>query len=104
MKKRKEEDSSSYKGCKLFLSKNWFEVVKIDCDMANILPFRVDILLSSKNIWFGAKITRAEPDDKVELREVLRPLHLPSSQYLSSRKVLKVFVICNNINEIGQTL
>ena len=104
VKKRKEKNSSLYRGCKLLLSEDWFEVRRVNCSIASISSFRVDILLSSKSIWFGAKITIAEPDDKVELREVLRPLHLPSSQYLSSRKVLKVFVICNNINEIGQTL
>ena len=101
MKKRKEEDSSLYKGCKLFLSKNWFEVVKIDCDMANILPFRVDILLSSKSIWFSAKTTRMEPDNKIKLREILELLYLSLSQHLSSRKILKVLMIHNNIDEIS---
>jgi len=47
--------------------------------------------------------TRTEPDDKIELREVLRPLYLPPGQYLGSGKVLKIFVIHDNINGIGQT-
>ena len=83
------------------MSKDRFEVMKVDCDIASIPPFRIDIPLSSKSIWFGAKMTRAEPDNKVELGEVLRPLHLPPGQYLGSRKILKVFIICNNIDEIG---
>ena len=48
-------------------------------------------------------MTRAESDGKVELRKVLGPLYLPLGQYLGSRKILKVFMICNNIDGIGQT-
>ena len=48
-------------------------------------------------------MTRAKPDNKVELEEVLRPLYLSLDQYLGSRKILKVFMIHNNIDGIGQT-
>ena len=58
----------------------------------------------SKSIQFSTKITREEPDDKIELGEVLKPLCLPLGQYLDSRKILKVFMICNNINRNSQTL
>ena len=61
----------------MFLSKDWFEVVRIDCGVASIPSFRIDVPPFSESIWFGAKTTRTEPDDKVELGEVLRPLHLP---------------------------
>jgi len=103
MKKEKEEDSSSYRDHKLLLSEDWFEVVRVDYSIASIPLFRIDIPLSSKSIWFGAKMTRMEPDNKIELREVLEPPHLPPDQYLGSRKVLKVFVICDNIDGIGWT-
>ena len=86
------------------LSKDWFEVVRVDYEIASIPPFRIDIPLSSKSIWFGVKTTRIKPNDKVELREVLRPLHLSPDQYLGSREILKVFMIYNNVNRIGQTL
>ena len=46
-------------------------------------------------------MTKIEPDDKVKLKKILRLLYLPSGQYLDSRKVFKVFVICNNVNRIG---
>jgi len=85
----------------LFLSEDKFEVVRIDCSIASIPPFRVDVQLSSESIQFGAKTTRMEPDDKVKLREILGPLHLPLGQHLGSRKILKVFIICNNINRRG---
>ena len=48
-------------------------------------------------------MTRTEPDDKVKLEEVLGPLCLPLGQYLGSRKILKIFIIHNNIDIIGQT-
>ena len=71
MKGRKKKDSSSYGGCKLFLSKDRLEVVRVDYGIASILLFRIDILSSSESIQFCAKMTRVEPDDKVELGEVL---------------------------------
>ena len=75
--KRKKKDSSLYRGCKLFLSKDWFEVVRVNCSIASISLFRIDIPPSSKNVQFGAKIARMELNDKVELRKVFRPPHLP---------------------------
>ena len=92
-----------YRGCKLFLSEDRFEVVRVDCSVASISLFKIDIPLSSESIQFSAETTRVEPDDKVELGEVLGPPCLPLGQYLSSRKILKVLIICNNVDRIGQT-
>ena len=92
-----------YRNYKLFLSKDELEVVRVDCGVASIPPFRIDVPLSSESIWFGAEMTRAEPDDKVELGEVLEPLRLSPGQYLGSRKILKVLMIRNNVNGIGWT-
>ena len=74
----------------MFLSKDKFEVVRVNYGIASILPFRIDILLFNESVQFGAKTTRVEPDDKIKLGEVLRPLCLPLGQYLGSRKILKV--------------
>ena len=63
----------------MFLSEDWFEVVRVNYSIANIPLFWVDILLSSESIQFGTKMIRIEPDDKVELREILRLSHLPLS-------------------------
>ena len=68
----------------MFLSEDGLKVVRVDCSIASIPPFRLDVPSSSKSIWFCAEMTRAEPDDKVELGEVLGPLHLPLGQYLGS--------------------
>ena len=77
----------------MFLSKDGLEVMRVDCGIASIAPFRIDIPSSSDSIQFCAEITRAEPDDKVELGEVLRLPYLPPGQYLGSREILKVFMI-----------
>ena len=77
MDRRKEKNSSLYRDYKLFLSKDGLEVVRVDCGIASISPFRIDILLSSESIQFGAEITRVKPDNKVELRKILEPLYLP---------------------------
>jgi len=85
------------------LSEDGYEVVRVDCGIASTSLFRINILLSSESIWFGAETTRMEPDDKVELEEILRLPHLPSGQYLGSRKILKVLMVYNNVNGIGWT-
>ena len=61
----------------MFLSEDSFEVVRIDCGIASIPPFKIDVLSFSESIWFGAEMTRVEPNDKIELEEVLRPPYLP---------------------------
>ena len=92
-----------YESCKLFLSEDGLEVVRVDCGVASIPPFRIDVPSSSESIWFCAKTTRAEPDDKIELEKVLGPPRLPLDQYLGSRKILKILMIRNNVDGIGQT-
>jgi len=66
-----------YGGYKLFLSENGFEVVRVDCGVASILSFWVDIPPFSKSIQFGAKMTRMESDNKIKLKKVLGLLYLP---------------------------
>ena len=101
MEGRKKKDSGSYRDCKLFLSEDGLEVVRVDCGVASIPPFRIDVPLSSESIQFCAETTRTEPDDKVELEEVLGPLRLPLGQYLGSRKILKILMIHNNVDGVG---
>jgi len=43
MERRKKKNCSSYKGYKLFLDKNWLEVIRVDCGIASISLFRIDI-------------------------------------------------------------
>ena len=85
------------------MSEDRLEVVRVDCGITSIPSFRIDIPSSSESIRFSAEMTRAEPNDKVELREVLGLLYLSLGQYLGSRKILKVFMIHNNVDGIDQT-
>jgi len=85
------------------LSEDGLKVVRVNCGVASILPFRIDVPSSSESIWFCAEMTRVEPNDKIELGKVLGPPRLPPGQYLGSRKILKVLMICNNIDGIGRT-
>ena len=87
----------------MFLSEDRFEVVRVNYSIASILLFRIYVPLFSESIWFGAETTRVEPDGKIELEKVLRLPHLSLDQYLGSRKILKVLIICNNIDRIGLT-
>jgi len=77
VKRREKENCSSYRGCKLFLSEDGLEVVRVDYSIASIPPFRIDIPSSSESVQFGAKMTRIKPNDKIELGEVLGQLCLP---------------------------
>ena len=77
--------------------------MRVDCSIASIPPFGIDILPFSESVQFGVKMTRTEPDNKVKLREVLRLLCLSLNQHLGSRKILKIFMIYNNIDRIDQT-
>ena len=43
--------------------------MRVDRNIANILPFKINILLSSKSVGFGSKSTRVEVDNKVELEK-----------------------------------
>ena len=48
-------------------------------------------------------MTKTEPDNEVELGEILGLPCLPPGQYLGSKKILKVLIIHNNVNGIGRT-
>ena len=73
--------------------------MRFNYSIASISLFGVDILLFSKSIQFDAKMFRAKPNDKVELREIFESLYIFLDQHLGNRKILKIFIICNNINK-----
>ncbi len=50
--------------------------MRVDCGVASIPSFWIDVPSSSESIQFGAETARAEPDDKIKLREILGPPHL----------------------------
>jgi len=77
--------------------------MRIDRSVASILLFKIDILLSSKSIKLGFKLTRAEVDDKVELGKVFRLSYLLTDQSFSSQKIFKILVIHNNVDRKDRT-
>ena len=102
-REEKRKKCSLYKDHKLFLSEDRFEVIKVNYSIANISFFRINVPSSSKSIRFSTKISKTKPNDKVKLKEELVLSHLSLGQHLDSRKVLKVFIIYNNINRKSYT-
>ena len=47
---RGKKNYNLYRGCKLFLRENWFEVVRVDYGIASISLFRIYVLPSSMSI------------------------------------------------------
>ena len=66
-RKGEKKNYNLYRGYKLFLSENWFEVMRVDYGIASISLFRIYVLPSSMSIQFNAKISKTESDDKVKL-------------------------------------
>ena len=65
IQRKGKKNCSLYGDYKLFLSKDEFKVVRVKYSIVSILLFRINILLSSKSIWFSAKITRIKPITQV---------------------------------------
>jgi hypothetical protein len=51
----------------LFLCKDWVKIMWIDCSIAIIPPFWVDVPLSSESVRLCSKMSGTEANDKVEL-------------------------------------
>lgn len=80
------------------MGENGSEVVRVDRSIVLIPLFGVDVPSSSQGIRLGAKPSRAETDDEVELGEKLQPASLPVSQEFRGGKVLEVLVVSDNAN------
>ena len=80
------------------MSKYKAEIVRIDLSILAIPFFRVHIPLTSECIQFPTKFTWLELDYKVELGKEFRPTDLTSSKDLGSREILKVLMVCNDVN------
>ena len=67
-------------------------------DMVLASLLRVDVPLSSQNIGFGSESAGEKMDDKVELRQIFRPLDLSFGEKFGGCKIFKVFVAGDNVN------
>jgi len=66
--------------------------MRVDCSIANISLFKIDVPLFSESVQFGTKMTKTESDDKIELKEILRLLCLPLGQYFVSQNELLTYL------------
>ena len=48
------------------------EVVRINKSIASISPFRISILLSSKDVGLSSELIKVKADNKVELGQIFR--------------------------------
>src|SRR6267154_5038508 len=82
----------------MLVRKNGTEVLRIDLHVVPIPPFRIDVPASSEGIRFSAEAARAETDNEVEMMEEFRPAGLLARQKLCGGEVLKVLMICDDID------
>jgi len=75
---------------------------KVDASVVLIPLFGIDVPASSKGIWFSSKFSRMETDDHIELVEEFRPTSLMVREEFGSYEILKVLMVCDNINRLGQ--
>ena len=75
------------------------EAVWINVSIVLIPLFGVDILVSSEGIRLSSEVSRVEANNKVELREELRPAGLLPSQEFGGCKVLQVLIVSDDINQ-----
>jgi len=79
------------------------EVVRINKSIASISFFRINVLLSSKDVGLGSELIKVETDNKVELGQIFRPSYLLINKNFSSQKIFEVFVFCDNIDRKNRT-
>ena len=82
----------------MFLCEHGSEVSRNYAGVIASPLFRIDVPLSSKHIGFGSETSGMEMDDEVELAEKFIPSDLSAGEQFSSRKVLKIFMVCNHVN------
>src|SRR6267154_2027586 len=88
----------------MLVRKNGTEVLRIDLHVVPIPPFRIDVPASSEGIRFSAKAARAEADNEVEMVEEFRPAGLSARKKFHGGEILKILMICDDINRKGGAL
>ena len=61
--------------------------------------FRIDVPSSSKSVRFGTEASRMESNNEVELAEEFGPSDLSGCEQFSGRKILKIFMVCNHVDQ-----
>ena len=74
------------------------KVLRINSGIVATSFFKVQIPSTSQCIRFGTKLTRAEMNDEVELRQEFRLSRLAMVKEFGCRKVFEVLVVHDDIN------
>jgi hypothetical protein len=82
----------------LLLGEDWTEIVGIGSSVVLIPLFGVDVPASSEGIRLGSEFTRTETENEIELVEIFRPTGLTTGKHLRSSEILKIFVICDDVD------
>jgi hypothetical protein len=77
------------------------EIMRVNMSTVLIPLFGIDIPASSKGIRFSSKFSRMETDDHIELVEELQPMSLMAREEFGSCEILKVLMVCDNVNRLG---
>ena len=94
---RESEDGSPERRGELLVREHWSVVVWVDDGVVTVPLFWVDVPPASECVGLRSEFTGSEPDDHVELRQVLRPSGLSAGQELRCREVLQVLVVRYNV-------
>jgi hypothetical protein len=76
--------------------------MRVNLSIVLIPLFGIDVPASSKGIRFSSKFSGMEMDDHIELVEEFQPTSLMVREEFGSCKILKVLMVCDNINRLGQ--
>jgi hypothetical protein len=77
------------------------KIMRVNLNVVLIPLFGIDIPVSSKGIQFSSKFSRTETDDHIELVEEFRPMSLMAREEFGGCKILKVLMVCDNVNRLG---
>ena len=89
MEYRESEDGSPERCGELLVHEHWLKVVWVDDGVVTVPLFWVNVPPASECIGLHFKFNGLEPDDHVELRQVLRPLGLSAVRSLVVEKYSK---------------
>jgi hypothetical protein len=88
----------------LFRGKYRLEVVRVNSSVVLIPFFWVDIPTACQGVRFSTKLSRPKADYEVKLMQEFGPASLSPGKEFSGCEVLKVLVVCDDINGFSRTL
>ena len=93
-----KKKSCAERNGKLFGSKEWTKVLRVDFTIVATSLFRVDVPSSSESVGLLTEFSGTEANSHIELTKVLRPPGLTAGEHLRGGKIFQVLVVSNNID------